>query len=373
MFDASVPFMKTLVTILVKCKKPVMLHGAPGIAKSAALKQICAYLTKETEGKSVHKLYDCRLSQKEPTDLGGLPFAQDGFTAYLPPKFMPREGFGILFLDEANRAERPTQQAAFQLVYDRQFGEYILPKNIAIVLAGNLGDDDMSIVNEWDAPFCNRLFHIRVTALQKDWEKYMANRTSEYTDDMENFTWVENPERVDLVVKFLRGHETHFMGKQCIGAFPTPRTWEMLEEVIEHIGGYEADPILVNAFAVACVGEAAGIAFTKWFREREEFKPTLIVDDYSKAIKAKFMKLSGGYKTELYESIAEYINKMPKFTEKQKKNIIDFVFDVEIVPEEKAVTMMTVWCNNATVIGVLQSVGTKFLSYFKKVKNTPKP
>ena len=367
MFDCSISTAKQLVAILALAKKPVILHGNPGIAKSAAVKQVCAYIGKLK--KRPQKMWDIRLSQKEPTDLGGLPFAKDGFTAYLPPKFMPIVGEeGILLLDEYNRAERPTQQAAFQLVYDGEFGEYILPKGVSIILAGNLGDEDMTIVNESDSAFCNRVFHLRVTALQKDWEKWMANRTSEFNDDIEPFTWIETPEKADLVVRFLRGHETHFMGKPICGAFPTPRTWAMLEEVLEHVGGEQADPILVNAFAVACVGEAAGIAFTKWFREKEEFKPTFIVDGYTKEIRSKFLKLSDGYKLELYASIAEHVNKMTKFSEKQKKNIMDFLFDAETCPEEQAVGMMTVWANNSVVIGMLQSAGPKFLSYFRKIK-----
>ena len=372
MFDCSVPFAKQLVSILVRAKYPVMLWGAPGTAKSAAVGQVCSFMTNVT-GR-VHKLWDCRLSQKEPTDLGGLPFAKDGFTSYLPPRFMPQgEEEGIFFADEGNRAERPTQQAFFQLVYDREFGEYKLPSGVSIVLAGNLGDEDMSIVNEYDAPFCNRLFHLRVVALQKDWERYMAARGKTdgdkgYVSDIEKYTWIDKPEKSDLVVRFLRSHEMHFMGKPCIGAFPTGRTWEMLENVVEHLGGDDADPILVNALAIAVVGDAAGIAFAKWFREKEEFKPTLIVDEYSKAIKAKFLKLSTGYKLELYTTIAEHVNKMTKFSDKQKKNITDFVFDSEVCPEEMAVTMMTVWSSNTQVLGILQSVGTKFLSYFRKVK-----
>jgi hypothetical protein len=374
MFNASISTMKVMVAILARCKKVPMLHGAPGVAKSAAMKQVCKHLS-EVYGEE-YILNDCRLSQKEPPDLGGLPHEKAGYTAYLPPMFMPRQlteagkpAKGMLFFDEGNRAERPTQQAAFQLIYDRVFGEYILPQGYSMVMAGNLGDEDMSIVNEWDAPFCNRVFHIRVTVLQNEWAAWMkAGRSSEYTQDMEKYTFIENPVKETIVVDFLAGHETHFQGKQCMGAFPTARTWEMLEDVIEHIGGSKADIALVNAFAVACVGEAAGIAFTKWFREREEFKPTLIVDEYSAKIKERFVKLSSGYKEEVYYNLGDYVNKMTKFSDKQKKNIVAFVFDKEAVPEEKAVSLMKGWADNATVINILQTAGVKFLGYFKQVK-----
>lgn len=367
MFQASIGTMKVMVAILARCKKVPMVHGAPGIAKSAAMKQICRHLSKKLGVE--YALNDCRLSQKEPTDLGGLPFAENGFTAYLPPKFMPISGNGILFFDEANRAERPTQQAAFQIIYDREFGEYKLPAGWAMVLAGNLGDDDMTMVNDYDSAFCNRLFHIKVTALQDGWAAYMkAGRSSDYCDDMAEYTFIENPEKENIVVDFLAGHEAHFQGKQCAGAFPSPRTWEMLEDVIEHIGGSKANPDLVSAFAISCVGEAAGIAFTKWFKEREEFKPTLIVDEYSDKVKAKFIKLSSGYKEEIYYNLGDYVNKMKKFSDKQKNNICAFVFDKEAVPEEKAVSLMSAWADNAQVINILQSAGKKFLGYFKQVK-----
>jgi hypothetical protein len=38
------------------------------------------------------------------------------------------------------------------------------------------------------------------------------------------------------------------------------------------------------------------------------------------------------------------------------------------VPEEKAVSLMKGWADNATVINILQTAGVKFLGYFKQVK-----
>jgi MoxR-like ATPase len=73
-----------------------MIWGSPGIGKSSIVAQIA------TE----HNIdfIDVRLSQLAPTDLRGLPVAEEGISKWYPPEFLPRGGKGILFLDELNMA-----------------------------------------------------------------------------------------------------------------------------------------------------------------------------------------------------------------------------------------------------------------------------
>ena len=81
---------------LIEAKIPTFLWGAPGIGKSSIVKAIA----KEMNIVCI----DLRLSLMDPTDLKGIPFYdQKSHTAlWAPPAFLPKEGCGILFLDELN-------------------------------------------------------------------------------------------------------------------------------------------------------------------------------------------------------------------------------------------------------------------------------
>ena len=82
--------------IEVPIRLSVMIWGAPGIGKSSIVAKVA-----QDAGIGI---VDLRLSQLAPTDLRGLPVADAGVSRWYPPEFLPREGRGILFLDEINMA-----------------------------------------------------------------------------------------------------------------------------------------------------------------------------------------------------------------------------------------------------------------------------
>lgn len=97
-----------------------MIWRSPGIGKSS----IVAQIAQERDIDFV----DVRLSQLAPTDLRGLPVAEDGISKWYPPEFLPRDGKGILFLDEINMAPPAMQGVAQQLILDRRVGSYKVPE-----------------------------------------------------------------------------------------------------------------------------------------------------------------------------------------------------------------------------------------------------
>jgi len=125
----------TAINSLVEQKVPTFLWGAPGIGKSSIVKQIA-----QSRGIG---FIDLRLALMDPTDLKGIPFYdKESHTAlWAPPAFLPKEGEGILFLDELNSAAPSVQASAYQLILDRKVGEYELPDGWAIVAAGNREGD----------------------------------------------------------------------------------------------------------------------------------------------------------------------------------------------------------------------------------------
>lgn len=132
-----------------------MIWGAPGIGKSS----IVAQVAQENDIDFV----DVRLSQLAPTDLRGLPVAEDGISKWYPPEFLPRTGKGILFLDELNMAPPAMQGVAQQLILDRRVGSYIVPEGWYVWAAGNRKEDRASVF-DMPAPLANRFLHLQVEA-----------------------------------------------------------------------------------------------------------------------------------------------------------------------------------------------------------------
>jgi hypothetical protein len=142
-----------------------MIWGAPGIGKSSIVDQ--------TAKAHDMEIIDLRLSQLAPTDLRGLPVADNehGISRWYPPEFLPREGQGILFLDELNLAPPAMQGMAQQLILDRRVGSYRVPRDWFVWAAGNR-KEDRAAVFDMPAPLANRFIHLTVEAHLDSFKSY---------------------------------------------------------------------------------------------------------------------------------------------------------------------------------------------------------
>ncbi|QBD79410.1 MoxR family ATPase [Ktedonosporobacter rubrisoli] len=140
-----------------------MIWGPPGIGKSSIVAQ--------TARAFDMGIIDLRLSQLAPTDLRGLPVAEDGISRWYPPEFLPRDGKGILFLDELNLAPPAMQGMAQQLILDRRVGSYTVPPDWFIWAAGNR-KEDRAAVFEMPAPLANRFIHLVVEPHFESFKSY---------------------------------------------------------------------------------------------------------------------------------------------------------------------------------------------------------
>ncbi len=113
------PRLEKVLTVAYRARRAVLLEGPTGVGKSEIIRRVAEQLGIETT------VLD--LSLLEPPDLVGLPIVRDGRTEYALPHVLPRDGAGILLLEELNRAERYIQQPALQLLSARRLHEYELP------------------------------------------------------------------------------------------------------------------------------------------------------------------------------------------------------------------------------------------------------
>lgn len=227
--------LKTYLNNLVSknLKISTMIWGAPGIGKSSIVSQIAQQ----------HNIdfVDVRLSQLAPTDLRGLPVAEDGISKWYPPEFLPRDGQGILFLDELNMAPPAMQGVAQQLILDRRVGSYIVPEGWYVWAAGNR-KEDRAAVFDMPAPLANRFLHLQV---EPDFESFKAYALA--TDIHEQ------------IIAFLsfRPSLLHKLDPQQ-PAWPSPRSWDMAS----HLHNAELDIIP----AVGTETESEFAAFVKVYQ-----------------------------------------------------------------------------------------------------------
>jgi MoxR-like ATPase len=219
-----------------------MIWGAPGIGKSSIVDQI----SRENEIDFV----DVRLSQLAPTDLRGLPVAENGISKWFPPEFLPRTGKGILFLDELNMAPPAMQGVAQQLILDRRVGSYTIPDGWFVWAAGNR-KEDRAAVFDMPAPLANRFLHLEVHA---DFDSFKA--------------YALIKELHEQIIAFLSFRSTllHKLDPHQ-PAFPTPRTWEMASTL--HYAGLDIAP------AVGSGAAAEFAAFTSLYENLPNLIPIL--------------------------------------------------------------------------------------------------
>lgn len=208
------PRVEAILEVAYRARRPVLLEGSTGIGKS----ELVALVAKKLG--IAHTVLD--LSLLEPPDLVGLPVIEDGRTSYALPRFLPRDGAGILMLEELNRAERYIQQPALQLLTARALHEYVLPPGWACFAAINPETGDYQ-VTPLDAALRARFLQVPVRADRAAW-----------------LAWAGPNGVHPAVVALVRAHERVF-------EHVPPRSWTYAAQVLASMQPSElADATLVR-------------------------------------------------------------------------------------------------------------------------------
>jgi MoxR-like ATPase len=150
----------TLTTIFKQSTRSIVVfvQGPPGIGKTAAVGQAA-----QSVGKN---LVTFALPTCESVDLRGLPIVENGVTRWASP--LPREGSGVLLLDEVSSAAPDVQVAAHHLVHAEPGSDMSLPAGWHLVLTGNRAIDKTHY-RAMSAPLRNRLVTINAEPDKEQW------------------------------------------------------------------------------------------------------------------------------------------------------------------------------------------------------------
>lgn len=228
----------------------VMLWGPPGVGKSQAVRQIAKEIEEET-GKQVH-VTDVRLLLFNPIDLRGIPTANEDKTLaiWLKPQIFQMDEsadvVNILFLDEISAAPQSVQAAAYQITLDRVVGEHRLPENCIVIAAGNR-TTDKSVAFKMPKALANRLMHLEVEVSFASWKE-----------------WAIQSGIHPMVVGYLAFRQEallHFDAGSEELAFCTPRSWEMVSNLLH---GVDGDLNKLYPMIAGLIGVGAATEFLAW-------------------------------------------------------------------------------------------------------------
>ena len=222
---------------------PVLLWGPPGVGKSD--------ITRETAKEKGIDVIDVRLGQMDAVDMRGIPYVENGVTKWAVPEFFPRDPNTktILFLDELSSADPAIQVAAYQLILERQVGEYKLPPKVYVCAAGNRAQDN-AVSLPISSALANRMLHLEIEVDPEAW-----------------CAWAVTAGIAPEVIGFIRFCPKMLfnLDKDCERGWASPRSWARVSEILS----YGLDPDVLRASVVGLIGESAAAQFLTYYKQSQ--------------------------------------------------------------------------------------------------------
>ncbi len=194
---------------LLRSRRSTFLWGPPGVCKSSLVHQLGAQVELP--------VLDYRLLYRQPVDLLGVPGIQEGRTVFHPPADFPMEGEGIFFLDELAQSEKSTVQVAAQIALERRCGDNKLGDGWVVIAASNR-QEDRAGAHRLPSNLLSRFIHLDVDVSVEDWQEWALQHE------------IQVPVR--SWINFKPGRLHCFDASLNQRAFPSPRSWHALSDVL---------------------------------------------------------------------------------------------------------------------------------------------
>lgn len=308
------------------------ITSKPGLAKSSIAKNI-AYIMG-------YNYLDIRLSTSDETDFG-LPKLMEltvngvvyhAHTMTVPEwAILANQEKTIIHFEELNRCNLQVRNACLGVLLERIIGNgFRFNDEVLMIASGNLGEDDGTDVEEFDAALNNRLIHVKHDLLMTEWVENWAK-------------YNVHP----LIISFLHNKPDFYYRKEGADngvepkAYATPRSWHMLSEYIlqksrdkeNQLKGdytkFSLDQIknIVHKHGADYIG-LSNAKFSTYLDETMSLSLKDILDGFSK-VKDRFAsgQVNRDKKSDLVNQLKDF--DYDKMNPKQIKNLCDFLSYVD--------------------------------------------
>ena len=325
---------KTFKTVAGKlpAEIAILMRGPTGVGKS--------FLGKAIADEKELPFIDVRLSVMSEGDVGGYPdiegMKETGVMTFCMPSWFVRATREpvVLMLDEMNRALPGVQQAAFQLILDRELGNdkdgkpYRLHPETRVIAAVNHGAE--YDVNDMDPALLRRFWVCDLDPTNEDW-----------------VGWARQNDIDPILIDFIQQHPEHLRvdpsqvepGTVC----PNPASWHRIDTCLQHMGIAPSEiagsrPEGFYAVALGLVGTEAAISFTDFVESYERVVSAEDVIDRYEEKKDTIGKLPNDRLNALIDKVSHNC-KDNEWKLAQAKNVAAFA---EALPGEMMVQLWNV-------------------------------
>ncbi|MNM64530.1 hypothetical protein D3C81_759320 [compost metagenome] len=286
--------LKPVLAALYNAGIPGMIWGQPGIGKSTILRavaeqlrdqlglpgpvlerhEVAQFIAQGGDVRTAFGMFDVRLSQSDPVDIGGLP-REDKLTGTmerLPPNWFAHGGrqdlpnFGLLLLDELPTAPLSVQTAAYQIVLDKVIDRYKLKDGWSCFAAGNRVTDGGQYF-KMPYALANRFCHLDAESSLDSWVDWAINEGIDHS--LIAF--------VRFKPELLNTFEAHVKEKRKGFSFATERVLEKVNDLLVNNKGLGDDVLSAIAGGLASAGWAAEyLSFRKVWHNMPSVQQVLI-------------------------------------------------------------------------------------------------
>ena len=230
---------------------PIILWGAPGIAKSAIIEQVF--------GKSDKGLKTVILSQIGPLDSNGLPHITQDEHGDLT-SFSQTDTFGRgryhLFLDELNNAAPSTLASAQNLLSSKFMGGNSF-EDVHIIAACNPPSTN-SLANDLNYPTISRCINIVIDYTLDDFINY-AMMSGKVHPAITAFHKKTSGRYLQCKWSIYPGTSYEVAEPMANEPFPCPRSWTLASNAVHALGGAKANAVVDYSLLKPLVEGAVGI------------------------------------------------------------------------------------------------------------------
>lgn len=300
---------KKVVPMLLEAGQVPCLVGHAGDGKTTVVEQIA----KSMNGDIV----TWRLGQTSDVgDIKGMPNLNENkqVTEFFPPAHLPKDGKGIIFLDEINRSHEDIIQCMFEFVERGRFESYKKPEGWGIVAACNPATAEYLTNKAFqEKALLDRMVFITFEPTPQEWLEYakeagFAPTTIAY--------YTENPQdldgdREDINLNFIE---------------PSRRSAErlsILDGLYEQVGHG-----VFTELAMGIIGPERGVKYARFKQESEKtWKPSEILNQFDKLKSTVSEKAN--HRTDLVHrtnnDLISYLETTTKLSDQQVDNLIEYI------------------------------------------------